>query len=226
MRRTHPARTCQVSDQNGPGTTQYISLAGACTNELPQYVAQFNGATSLVTVSMSSLPRANTSRTISTWFKLRADNGQNAYGVAGYSGYAKSRHFYYTVRLRQLYPRARFNPQQPLLIQYRGRHQKNHMDGAGFAHHIRRQYVSSYLTQVSNILEHFLGTTQSILFALFKGETGPEGRSVPGTIFKCPLYQHLSWFPNVVHALSEEIGSSRLNLQNIVTSSTSAENCQ
>lgn len=35
---------CQVYRPNGPGTTSFINLEGTCNNELPQYVAQFNGA--------------------------------------------------------------------------------------------------------------------------------------------------------------------------------------
>jgi len=42
---------CQVFRPNGPGTTSFINLEGECTGELPQYVAQFNGASSVITAS-------------------------------------------------------------------------------------------------------------------------------------------------------------------------------
>ena len=35
--------SCQVFRPNGPDTTTDINLEGACNNELPEYVAQFNG---------------------------------------------------------------------------------------------------------------------------------------------------------------------------------------
>src|SRR5271157_6101508 len=43
-----PAGSCQVYRPNGPGTTSFINLEGTCNNELPQYVAQFNGASSYI----------------------------------------------------------------------------------------------------------------------------------------------------------------------------------
>ena len=57
--------SCQVLRPNGPGTVQYISLAGACTNELPQYTAQFNGATSKIVAT--GYPAFN-GLTVSVWF--------------------------------------------------------------------------------------------------------------------------------------------------------------
>ena len=38
-----PPGSCQIFRPNGPGTSQYIDLAGACTNLPPQYGAQFGG---------------------------------------------------------------------------------------------------------------------------------------------------------------------------------------
>jgi hypothetical protein len=35
---------CQVFRPNGPGTISFINLEGVCSGEMPQYVAQFNGA--------------------------------------------------------------------------------------------------------------------------------------------------------------------------------------
>ncbi len=39
--RARPGR-CQVVRPYGPGSTAYINLAGMCSGQLPQYVAQFN----------------------------------------------------------------------------------------------------------------------------------------------------------------------------------------
>ncbi len=54
---------CQVVRPYGPGSTSYINLAGVCTGQLPQYVAQFNGAGSRVYAS--SLPALSRSLTFS-----------------------------------------------------------------------------------------------------------------------------------------------------------------
>ncbi len=37
------AGSCQVQRPYGPATTSYVNLEGVCNNELPQYVASFNG---------------------------------------------------------------------------------------------------------------------------------------------------------------------------------------
>ncbi|MGC8538488.1 MAG: LamG domain-containing protein [Candidatus Micrarchaeia archaeon] len=38
-----PPGSCQIYRPNGPGTTQFISLQGVCSGELPEYVSVFNG---------------------------------------------------------------------------------------------------------------------------------------------------------------------------------------
>jgi len=45
-----PPGSCQVFRPNGPGTTSFINLEGICSGELPQYVAQFNGQSSHISV--------------------------------------------------------------------------------------------------------------------------------------------------------------------------------
>ena len=59
--------SCQVIRPNGVGTTQYISLAGACTNELPQYVAQFDGTSSVINTGTTGLPLGNNVRSAFAW---------------------------------------------------------------------------------------------------------------------------------------------------------------
>ena len=71
--------SCQAYRPNGPGTVQYISLAGACTNELPQYAAQFNGQTSQI-IGPSQLGNTNYLTqpfTISLWLKLNSLHNPN-----------------------------------------------------------------------------------------------------------------------------------------------------
>jgi len=50
-----PPGSCQVFRPNGPGTTSFINLEGICTGELPQYVAQFNGQSSYISILPPSL---------------------------------------------------------------------------------------------------------------------------------------------------------------------------
>ena len=75
--------TCQVYRPNGPFTTQYISLAGSCTNELPQYVAQFNGASSAITATYSGLPLGSSSRSFFAWIYFTGP-GASDYNIFSY----------------------------------------------------------------------------------------------------------------------------------------------
>ncbi|MEM3839367.1 MAG: hypothetical protein QXF01_02190, partial [Candidatus Micrarchaeaceae archaeon] len=42
---------CQVFRPDGPNTTSFISLEGVCNGELPEYVADFNGQSSYISLN-------------------------------------------------------------------------------------------------------------------------------------------------------------------------------
>ena len=66
-----PPGSCQVFRPNGPGTTSFINLEGVCTGEIPQYVAQFNGYTSLITTpSLSRQIPTNSQITVTAWINV------------------------------------------------------------------------------------------------------------------------------------------------------------
>jgi hypothetical protein len=57
-----PPGACQVFRPNGPGTTSFINLEGACSGELPQYAAQLNGASNII-VNYVVVPHTTTAFT-------------------------------------------------------------------------------------------------------------------------------------------------------------------
>src|SRR5208282_2213258 len=61
---------CQVYRPNGPVTTTFINLEGTCNNELPQYVGQFNGASSKITAATSLLPLGSSAVSAFAWIYL------------------------------------------------------------------------------------------------------------------------------------------------------------
>jgi len=68
-----PPGACQVFRPSGPGTTTNINLMGVCTGQLPQYVAQFNGASSYVDAGNPNvLNITGTQVTVSVWIKPNA----------------------------------------------------------------------------------------------------------------------------------------------------------
>lgn len=64
------ANSCRVYRPNGPGTTTNINLEGVCNGELPEYVAQFNGASSYVSTGLSGLPGGSAARSVFLWFNI------------------------------------------------------------------------------------------------------------------------------------------------------------
>ena len=74
--------SCQVERPDGPGTTSYISLQGNCRNELPEYVAQFNGQSSYINTPVSTLTSISTAATFCAWInEAHAPNGYYVEGV-------------------------------------------------------------------------------------------------------------------------------------------------
>lgn len=59
---------CSVTRPNGAGTTQFIALSGLCNNEMPEYVALFDGASSYASTSSNVV--ASNPLTIMAWFYL------------------------------------------------------------------------------------------------------------------------------------------------------------
>ena len=65
--------SCQVYRPNGPMTVQFISLAGECTNELPQYVSQYSGQIpSYVTIPAGGPIVKTTNTSIFMWINPSA----------------------------------------------------------------------------------------------------------------------------------------------------------
>jgi len=63
-----PPGACQVFRPSGPGTTTNINLMGVCTGQLPQYVGQFNGASSYINVPDSPSQRGMSALTVAVWW--------------------------------------------------------------------------------------------------------------------------------------------------------------
>ncbi|MEM3455589.1 MAG: LamG-like jellyroll fold domain-containing protein, partial [Candidatus Micrarchaeia archaeon] len=68
-----PPGACQVFRPNGPGTTSFINLEGVCNGELPEYVANFNGQSSGISIPASStlyITENSIGITMSVWFYM------------------------------------------------------------------------------------------------------------------------------------------------------------
>ena len=73
---------CQVI-KAGSGISQVVSLEGQCQGQLPQYVAQFNGQSSAVSLSTSIAPTGAAPRTLTAWVSTTSNTNQNILGYGG-----------------------------------------------------------------------------------------------------------------------------------------------
>jgi hypothetical protein len=93
-----PPGSCQVFRPSGPYTTSFINLEGICSGELPQYVTQFNGQSSVIHTNLL-FPSTNTVNfTVTGWIDSQliiphnpggivdADNGNNGWGLYYWQG--------------------------------------------------------------------------------------------------------------------------------------------
>jgi hypothetical protein len=73
--------SCQILRPNGPGSNLFVSEVGLCnTNEIPQYVASFDGVGTYINIGSNSLQLSNIKSTItvSGWIRVKvADYGYN-----------------------------------------------------------------------------------------------------------------------------------------------------
>jgi hypothetical protein len=58
---------CSVYRPDGQGTIDFINLVGTCNNQIPQYVAVFNGGSSYISTGTVALPLGSTPRSVFAW---------------------------------------------------------------------------------------------------------------------------------------------------------------
>ena len=74
--------SCQIIRPDGPSTTRFINMEGACSGELPQYVAKFDGHTTYVDMGNPTvLNLAGSTFTITAW--INPSYPVNPYGSYG-----------------------------------------------------------------------------------------------------------------------------------------------
>ena len=66
--------SCQILRPNGPGSNIFVSAVGptCTTNEIPQYVASFNGGNSNIYLNSNTVLAGSSAITISLWFNAKS----------------------------------------------------------------------------------------------------------------------------------------------------------
>ena len=78
--------SCQINRPFGPGTQQDTSMSGTC-NEMPKYVAQFNGQNSYIDTGGSFMPLGGSARSVFAWVYFTGTSVRSTiYGYGDYFG--------------------------------------------------------------------------------------------------------------------------------------------
>ena len=211
--------SCEVLRPNGALTTQYISLAGACTNELPQYVAKFSG-NGYVNANNLRLPISNSiasaNATISIWFYMNSNDisgvqslfvlYQNSNAIQleqDYTGYATPSSLLLSQDSRG------FGDGEWLIMP-----QRTWVNVVAFMNSTNFKY---YVNGVYTHLETFPAMYQATFTTPSLGIGGaPGGSFFNGSIANVQVY-NTTLDANSVKALYQEgIGGAPINLQNLV----------
>ncbi len=67
--------SCTVSRPYGPNSTAYITLSGVCDNEIPEYVAKFNGQSSSVEIPYNPALQPLSQFTLTLWVYIEPYQG-------------------------------------------------------------------------------------------------------------------------------------------------------
>ena len=96
-----PAGSCQVFRPSGARTTIDINTLGTCNNELPEYVAQFNGQSSYVSLgnetAMSPESGAQGNMTMCIWYMALSTTNWHGFIIKGASAPSNGGTWEYTI---------------------------------------------------------------------------------------------------------------------------------
>jgi len=197
--------SCQVFRPNGPGTTSFINLEGECTGELPQYVAQFNGQNSYISISSGPILNYNPV-TLSAWvYPIGYQLGFiliNCTRTNHYGGYL--RWYYYEFNGAICNSSSCFQlfygepkPWYYVVETYDGNTQKLYING-------------------DLVASNTLSTTPVVTQGMFIGSSVWFGQNFNGSIANVQIY-NTALSANGIQALYlEGIGGAPINLQHLV----------
>ena len=211
--------SCEVLRPNGALTTQYISLAGSCTNELPQYVAQFNGGNSYIGTGTSGFPIGNSPRSIFLWVNPTTTiNDANYHDPFGYGSTTGSNSLSSFIRIKNLGSGAvmGFNPGSGSVLSSLPVTPNNWefigytFDGSNVIVYVNsNQQTIIGPTTINTVIPVTLPST-------IGSESAGDGLYFPGQIANVQIYNS-SLDSNSIKALYQEgIGGAPINLQTLV----------
>ncbi len=205
---------CHVFRPNGPGTSWNVALTGSCAGYLPQYVAQFNGQSSSISLQNQISQEAGTSpMSFSAWFY---ESTSSASYPTIFGDTVGSPRIGYDLHIRpgQILGAERF---------YGGT--QNYVFSTSNTISLNRWYFgvitydgSSLRLYLNNILIGSVGATASITLDSIMSIGASSGTSYyfPGSIANVQIYNTSLTANQIQYLYNEGIGGAPIYLQYLV----------
>ncbi len=223
-----PPGSCHVFRPDGPDTTAFINTEGLCSGELPQYVANFNGNTSSMTIPTfpASTFSASSGFTFSFWMNVKNQYASGSTGCGGpprnlvaietstnkvyMQGQGSLNPYFPAGMVEWVYNGTGWQPvSTPPIIQ------------PGVWYFVAGGANTSTGIEYVDLNSNFTskGGIESIVFPVYKGLIGGRdgcGLTFNGSIANVQIYNVSLSQPEVQALYHEGIGGAPIDIQNIV----------
>ena len=210
------AGACQIFRPNGPLSVTYISLQGACTNELPQYVAKFSGpAGSLINTASTGLPAGSNAGSFFAWIYFTGGSGDYVLDSYGTTTSGNMREFRIDGNVLEFSGFSSFGATSTLTVIPNVWHFVGYTYSAGattitFYMDGTPQVKSGGASPLNTVISYSCLSSEGV------GCPGNSGLAFPGLASNVQIY-NTTLDTNSIQALYQEgIGGAPINLQSLV----------
>ena len=208
--------SCYVYRPDGAGTNNFISLQGPCTNEIPQYAAQFNGQNGYIIMNGSDLPTGSKPRTVTAWFlDFSPLQSRDMFSITVNNGCITGGGSYFEANVGQYYDEAELNAwctNTPFSTAI----QKNQWYFIAYEYNgtYQKGWLGSY-NNLTNTSALYVYNTPQANFQIGTGDDGPPS-FWNGSIANVQIYNTALSQSNVEALYKEGIGGVPIDLNNLV----------
>jgi hypothetical protein len=202
---------CQVIKNTELGIS---NLEGACNNQVPQYVAQFNGESSYISTGTSDLPLGSNPRSVFAWIYLTGNNLRQS--IFSYGSQSSSEEIRLEVFSGNILANIYGSGESGLGIQI----PEDEWILVGYVYSDSGSSVTVYYNTQSSTVPENTGPPNTILAATDPSDIGKEqgisGSYFDGSIANLQIYNTSLTNSSIKTLYDEGIGGAPVDLQNLV----------